>query len=69
MVLRGIRKVLYRCNQLGHRIFETPTKKMRKSDDERMSTRMVARAETYRPPDMLDREVELSRPDPDLSAH
>ena len=69
MVLRGTRKVVYRCNQLGHRIFETPTEKMRKSDEEQMITGTVARAETYRPPGMCDREVELSRPDPDPSAH
>ena len=41
---------------------------MRLSDKERMITRVGARAKTYRPPGMCDREVELSRPDPDLSA-
>jgi len=66
--LRGIRTVLYRYNQLWHGIFEPPTKKMRKSDEERLKTREVARAKTYRRPDMRDREVELSRPDPDLSS-
>ena len=44
---RGIRTVLYRYNQLWHGIFEPPTKKMRKSDEERLKTREVARAKAY----------------------
>ena len=69
MYLRGIRKMLRRYNQLWHGIFEPPTKKMYKSDEERMSTWEVARAEPHCSLDVVDREVGPAAPYPELGAY